>query len=433
MSVESTERVSSTIAAPIEEASGLPVNKRDRETERQIQAMLASPALENKVFHYSYDHRSYAIRIIHNPEGKTFSPANKNFFIGMPYALITAESLPQELSDHLAAAIKKQTGVKGGYIRGGSKEDFEVFADLKISEKLPFPNLANVKAPVIPIPQFQTKISLPVFSKIEPPRLQIPRFKSLAELQEEKADKQAEEQIRALFKSSEFANKMFKYIYENTEYNILVIHNPDKKPLDGAGLGELKRWSFVLTSSNALPTDVVSRLDKMAPRQGKEPADYLIDLWGPHRKHDPKQLADLHPVEIGLTASAFDEEIKKCFHSTEFVNRVFYYGIDGKEYKVRIIYNPEEARFQATRQMNSIWYKGPLTYTWTKKYGIILDKPAPQEFVDHLSGLTGAGWWDRLLSKIGVDNGGRLSYSDESATYTFDVSRCDVYAALKRI
>ena len=29
MSVESTERVSSTIAAPIEEASGLPVNKRD--------------------------------------------------------------------------------------------------------------------------------------------------------------------------------------------------------------------------------------------------------------------------------------------------------------------------------------------------------------------------------------------------------------------
>jgi hypothetical protein len=448
MSVEAV--ASSNAGSPAEIASALPENKRDRETERQILDFLSAPGLGNKVFTYSYDHRPWEIRIISNPERKNFVPAEGNIHLSMMYSLISRDKIPSELETHLIGMIEQKLGTKNGYISLGSsmngKPAFDLYANVRVTASPPF------NAIPIETPRFGTKIALPVLkppssseqqkTKIEMKQpvkgpdiavVQPTKIPSFREQQEARFDLKTEEQIRALFKTSEFAKQTFKYNYGGTNYDLLVIHNPQRQPMAAEGIEGLKRWSFVVAlQDRRFPVDLPSRLESLTPKEGKDSKDYLMEFIV--RNFDYGKLSTLEPVEVNVDGNrdaSFDEKIWDCFSSKELVNRVFYYTINGKDYKVRIIHNPEKARLTATQQINTFEYKGPMTLTRSERYGILVDKPAPKELIDQLTNLTNAGWWDWYFSFY-INNGGKVFYFDGEWKYTIDISTCDFLSSLKK-
>lgn len=91
-----------------------------------------------------------------------------------------------------------------------------------------------------------------------------------------------------------------------------------------------------------------------------------------------------------------DELVKEAFRSEKFVNKVLYYSLGDAKYQVRILHNPEGKTYTATKKFRLDHWKPAEEFkiTWNYKFGIITDKVAPQELIDHLSTFTNASYWD---------------------------------------
>lgn len=125
-----------------------------------------------------------------------------------------------------------------------------------------------------------------------------------------------------------------------------------------------------------------------------------------------------HYVGTTIEDTNIDEEILKDFSSETFVNKVYAYRLEGELYLVRILYNPQGETYKATRNYN-LWGKGrtDISITWDKKYGIITDRKAPQELIDHLVALADSSWMEWWFN-FTLKNGNLVHYVEESYSYT---------------
>ena len=119
-----------------------------------------------------------------------------------------------------------------------------------------------------------------------------------------------------------------------------------------------------------------------------------------------------HYVASTIEDTTIDEEILKDFSSETFVNKVYAYRLEGQLYLVRILYNPQGETYKATRNYN-LTGKGrmDISITWDKKYGIITDRKAPQELIDHLVALADSSWMEWWFN-FGLKNGTYVQYQE---------------------
>lgn len=87
---------------------------QDPETDQQVQEIFGSNSFVNKVFHYRLEGKHYKVRVMHNPEKRTFSstreywldysdtPVPYTLSWSCKYAIMMDRQAPQELIDHLS-------------------------------------------------------------------------------------------------------------------------------------------------------------------------------------------------------------------------------------------------------------------------------------------------------------------------------------------
>lgn len=469
----------------------LPKEKRDGEADRQIVECLSSPIFVNRVIKYSYDFRSWDIRLIYNPQHLVFSFAKGAGQFGGDYALITRDVLPKELSEHLQALIKQELGDARGYIsfasttclRGESYADFDWYStltegvpvqqvqlcpmyrervfseegDQKFLECFNSPKFVNkVIDYEYGVGRYQIRViynpeNLPLsgkgFEEIEnrsfivtsnrvlPSSLENHlkelasnggglfdisscreySFDAYASLQPDLAWHTSDQKALDFFASEKFVNTAFPYTFAGKTYSLRIIHNPERKPLWREGFSEVVYWPLVITSKEVLPYKLEHHLKKLASMNGKE----VVLEVSSQRNFSFESYAQIEAVSInkdGELNDAFDAQIKEAFSSADIVNKVFYYQINGKDYKVRIIHNPGKIGLVAAKALRN---NDIISLNFSSEYGILVDNPAPSEFIDHLTTLIPPppqlSWWEWLWSEGNnskASNGAPVRYTD---------------------
>jgi hypothetical protein len=214
---------------------------------------------------------------------------------------------------------------------------------------------------------------------------------------------------------------LVNYRFEDQEYSIRVMRNPQSETLWGYGLSAPQAWSFVMIAN--VPWDLSSHLQHLISDL-KDKQNCYIDLRG-LGYISPYIFSSLHPVFIAETIHhpVQDELVKKAFSSSEFVNEVLYYCLKDKFYRVRILHNPEGLSFTAAKEFR-LSYGAPLnsySITWNYKYGIITDEKAPKELIDHLSAFTNASSWEWYFN-FKVCNGTFVEYSTYEHTFNGSIT-----------
>lgn len=392
------------VALASEQKMGLPENKRDKTTDQQILECLSSQEpLTNRVVNYSYNHRSYPLRIIHNPQKKCIVAGNLRFFFQS--GLISSEPLPSKLKQHLLKLFEDKLGKQSpGFISEGGvqgKNDFKLFQSVNLSEET-VPSL-DIKKLIPPMPKFdipQIPIKKPEIPTIKQlPITALPLISAVSPF-----DQSTDDKIKAVFNSALFTKQTFDYAYKNKQYRIFVLNNP-KASLWSESFNNPVSWDFVMTSSQELPFELVSHLENLARTEARKPNrnNYKTDLVTYIRNPNRQDYESLEPITISPPnkLDTFDEEIRKCLTSKELVNRVFMYQIKDEVYKVRILYRPNG---EDVSTMLKDALHGNVRFWWSHKYGILIDKRAPQELISHLEKVFNLGWWDRYWN-FSVSNG----------------------------
>ncbi|MBX7066297.1 MAG: hypothetical protein K1X28_03610 [Parachlamydiales bacterium] len=207
-----------------------------------------------------------------------------------------------------------------------------------------------------------------------------------------------------------FAYRSFSYKYRGVEYEIQVLHNPEQQFLWSEELKSVVRWPCVLTASTALPVWLENHLTEIAKSMSSKT---VVDLK-PYRNYLPEVYTRVYPVEVSqeIENPEFDREIRELFAANAYVNRVFHYDIGGRIYSVRIIHNPEKNTLSWKQRFN--FKDGEVkafVLDWTNKYGIFVDRIAPDALVDHLTKLVSASWWDWYFN-FKVENGSYVYFSE---------------------
>ncbi len=220
-----------------------------------------------------------------------------------------------------------------------------------------------------------------------------------------------------------FSNTVVDYLFDGQTYPIRIINNPKGETLWGNEEFEYPITSRLLMIGD-LPYVLYRHLEELIPEIRRDDDSLFIDLRG---HHYPEPYVELHPVHIAQSIDdpILDEMATKAFSSTEFANQVLHYYLDGQYYKVRLLHNPQGHTYTARRQYRLelgsplMWYR----ITWNHKYGIITDRLAPQNLIDHLSRFTNASYWDWYFNFI-VEKGTKVKYwvyrYQNSTTYLLD-------------
>lgn len=239
-------------------------------------------------------------------------------------------------------------------------------------------------------------------------------------IQAEIFDLEAEQQIFDCLRSKEFSSMTVRYRFEGDEYPIEIVHNPNKEYLWNDE--RLAPTALALMIKADLPFRLIRHLEDLFDELGTEQADSHIDLKG----FSTENFTLLHPVSIANKIDEPDARVRAAFSSTVFTNEVFYYYLEGKYYKVRILHNPEERSFSATKRYRLALDRPAADYTisWKYKYGIIVDEQAPQELIDHLAELAQTSWWDWYFN-FKIYNGSYVEYKEHN--YGFNSTTTTTY------
>jgi len=217
---------------------------------------------------------------------------------------------------------------------------------------------------------------------------------NLTVLHADSFDSRADELIYNSLSSNEFSNTRIVYPYEDREYLIQMIHNPKREALWGVGIMNPLTHSLVMVGD--LPLSLQHHIGEIC---GKlvNPADCFLNLAG--RFFDllgnncAEAVKDLAPVYIAnqINDPEIEKTIKDLFLSTLFVNRVFYYCIDGNFCRVRLLVNPEGRTLTTnipwTVNVSDEKVSGISLVYWNHKYGIMADRKCPPGLIDYLSHL----------------------------------------------
>ena len=215
--------------------------------------------------------------------------------------------------------------------------------------------------------------------------------------------------------SPEYSNSTILYSFEDGSYPIQVIHNPDEQVLWGDGSKVPICYSLIMVAD--LPPQLIRHLKEIIVETNDENEDHSIDLKG---RFSAEKIKDLAPVEIckKVEDPYFDAQIKECFDSEVFVSKVFYYHLDNKFYRVRIIHNPNEGSFTASKNIKLNYWEPAQSFkiTWNHKYGIIIDEEAPLTLVHHLTSLVNTTYWNWYFN-FKVCNGTYVKHKEYSHGY----------------
>ncbi len=221
-------------------------------------------------------------------------------------------------------------------------------------------------------------------------------------------DSAVDQQVIECLQSSKYSHTLFKYPFKGEDYPILVIHNPEKLALWADCFSSSPNF-LSLTMVAYLPLELSSHLQQILSDVGIDELDSIIDLHCNYYMG----FDVVHAIQCAekIDDPVFDAQIKELFHSTQFVNKVFYYHLGEDYYKVRIIHNPEKKTFYGTHSF-SLDCDPNFHYTvcFNQKYGILTDKKVPQEFMDHLISLADASYWDWYFN-FKTSNGVVIEYS----------------------
>ena len=242
-------------------------------------------------------------------------------------------------------------------------------------------------------------------------------FSVFSSLHAEDFDAGADAQILACANSKGFSHAKIDYRFGMYVYRIYMLHNPDRELLWVEEFGDADNWPLAIMAN--LPFELIGHLEDLIPALQRHDEELYVDLRG-FEEVSPELFGALRPVSVAtqIEDSKTDAEIKELFTSTDFVNKVFHYCLNGQQYKVRILHNPlgktltavREYRLEAGEKLRGF------SISWSDRYGILVDKPAPQALIDHLCSLTNSGWWDWYF-KFKVENGTHVTYTRNSYNY----------------
>lgn len=234
-----------------------------------------------------------------------------------------------------------------------------------------------------------------------------------------------DENLIAILTSNEFANELIHYTYEDKDYSIRVIWNPNNAPLWRKYADEPTTLSLIILGN--LPISLARRIEDLVLELRGSYEDSFLSLknggLGNLWEHaEPVYIAESINDEIN------NRIISETFNSEKFVNKVIYYYIDQEYYLVRLLHNPEKYTFTETKNYQLSGY-GSKDYTlyWSNKYGILFEYYAPKELVDHLSNhLKHISYWDwyfnyTLSNGTSVQFSYTRNYGNHSVTTTWDL------------
>lgn len=211
-----------------------------------------------------------------------------------------------------------------------------------------------------------------------------------------------------------FSNFCVHYSFGGSLYPVHVVYNPRGEILWGEGLDDPINLKLVMVG--CLPVELAHHVENVTREMGFDSYNSYIELRGCSGLQ-ATQLERVYPVHVAQSVYDLENDIniRALFQSTCFFNRVFYYDLDGCYYQVRVLYNPHQYSLMATRNfvlepgdpMNSY------TVSWNNKYGIFIDKKAPQFLVDHLIDLSYASYWDFQFN-FSIENGTYVEYQTTS-------------------
>ncbi|MFI5334474.1 MAG: hypothetical protein ACHQT8_04835 [Chlamydiales bacterium] len=230
-------------------------------------------------------------------------------------------------------------------------------------------------------------------------------------LRAEAFDEEADAVILKCAHSTEFYSLEADYSFGNEIYTIYMIHNPTSERLWAEGLVYPQTWSLAIQAD--LPLELIGHLQDLIPELKVHNESFYLNLRG-YEEIPTEIFSELEPIRTitQIDDPEADAEIKELFNSAEFVNQVFHYRLDNRDYQVRILHNPEGRTLTAERKyqfgVGTKWQWVPLS--WNYRYGIMVNKWAPSRLIDHLSKLTDASWRDWYFN-FTVANGIRVVYN----------------------
>lgn len=239
---------------------------------------------------------------------------------------------------------------------------------------------------------------------------------SLAALYADSFDSAADELIYEQLRSNEFSNTEIIYLYEGQEYPIQIVHNPQREVLWGLRFASPLFHSLIMVGD--LPLPLQHHIGEISAKLVNSADSFLnlagnfFDLSGHAAAEVTKDLAPVYMANQ-IDDPEIEKTIKDLFRSPTFVTQVFYYCINSKYYRIRLLVNPEGRLLVAKRpwtaRVNGEKISGVSLVYWERKYGIIVDRQCPKEFTNYLSHLAGASCWD-WYTNFEISEGLRVQY-----------------------
>jgi hypothetical protein len=98
-------------------------------------------------------------------------------------------------------------------------------------------------------------------------------------------DKVADDKISEILKSSQFCRETVQYSYEGSPYELVVIFNPEKKPLRKAVYEAPITQVLIIESPKSIPALLKKHLEELCIQNRIDPADTIFNLthygiWG---------------------------------------------------------------------------------------------------------------------------------------------------------
>lgn len=221
-------------------------------------------------------------------------------------------------------------------------------------------------------------------------------------------DIETDAQIISILKSAEFSNSMVNYSFNNSQYPIRIVHNPDGENLWCKEL--LEPVGFHLLLFAALPLDLAYHIENICINEGVNEKAIDSDLRG-NSVLSPTGWSLIRPYYV---ASKFDDsvnnaKIQEIFNSSTHKNEVLLYKVAKEYYFIRLVHNPQKNTFRVKKTYVLDRKKNNLELSWKKKYGIFINNPVPQKYIDYIVGLLDISYWDWYFN-LDIENGTPITY-----------------------
>lgn len=388
-------------------------NMWDNRSDQQIESCLSSDKFQNLALQYIYEDRNWELRIIFNPHYEKITLSNgQSSMFQFYYGVLSRDSIPQCLESHLKEIIEsKLKSDTGGFwsisstLNGRSTIDYFVDATAVSQTGLSQTNTQNEVVQ-------QTTQNIEEYTDID-------------------------YEIFDLFKEQTFRKLSLNYEWEGKSYLVHLLYNPLREDLFCSELSKPVKWPFAMTiAASSYPLSLANHIKSLVPEVLLKDSDSVIDVanWTTYyRKNSISLYTNLCPITVLNTIEnpVIDIEILSFFNSNQLSRKSLYYELDGIFYGVFLIHNPEKLTLKSTIAFDTR-ENGRISHTeyWYSKIGIFVDKVAPQELINHISGLYELSWWDSYWN-LSIHNGDKISVVRYQGSWKYTYTPCSWYTFIQ--